>query len=677
MRRKYDCFNLAYTGREGVPRPSLQQAIHQYLSTLVTAEITRSGPVPNTHEAIKRILDSSNLRLDFTQRERLTTGIEASLEEYKPQETTTDKLIKRLPAWTKQWQASRTETYISGGARNIQRLIDLQPAANRAPEFVASDITLSPLDNALGVLISELQPPPSIALCSLGEGVNSDTNNTNADLVQTLENAGFVVFWNISGDDHWDVEGNRIQTRGPLSHLGTSKGIGYSGRTYEKTTLTAIMLNEAALAQESIEPTDFTIFVDPEMPPANHADNEATLKALKKLCTDRQLQWAATSTTPESEMVTNTTVTDEQAHALARSFTRWIGRSETVHAMGGPFAHPTVPGVRALTTSMIGSIPGTVVSSEHERSRQTAPSLSATDQSLLNERRRLVNNGISWRPTVDSLSVIIAVGPEYVPFLADALRSVATQRLDKTTVQICIQFDGSETQARESGFLQQMAEASKNFNLSIGINGQNLGPAATRNAALQRATGDMVMTLDSDDILSSPNVIQTIVDTANNNPRAGWIIGESHPWRPHPDSGIHEKPPWLTPDHSKHSKIPADQQAPRARFITPNNFRGDSESGWWKIMMDTQDPLFSCRRELGIALGWASQTMHEDISMMAAAGAIAPGIVVQTPMREYRSWEGQMSLHNSDVPDFAGYQGVSTHADAIADTQVLRLGPEL
>lgn len=59
---------------------------------------------------------------------------------------------------------------------------------------------------------------------------------------------------------------------------------------------------------------------------------------------------------------------------------------------------------------------------------------------------------------------------------------------------------------------------------SVGLNGDRLGPAATRNAAFAHASGDYVMTLDADDMVGDMvNALRRLAA----DPGLAWVAGQS------------------------------------------------------------------------------------------------------------------------------------------------------
>lgn len=95
------------------------------------------------------------------------------------------------------------------------------------------------------------------------------------------------------------------------------------------------------------------------------------------------------------------------------------------------------------------------------------------------------------------LSLLTALSPEHVNFLVDAWASIKIQALPPGwEVRWFVQEDGPESEAR------RIVESFDSPMVHYGASRHRSGPAETRNLALAKAAGDVIMVLDADDMLT-------------------------------------------------------------------------------------------------------------------------------------------------------------------------------
>ena len=148
--------------------------------------------------------------------------------------------------------------------------------------------------------------------------------------------------------------------------------------------------------------------------------------------------------------------------------------------------------------------------------------------------RGSVDPGATGPPQLVSVIVPVFDGERY---LAEALDSVLAQ--DHRPLEVIVVDDGSTDRS---------AEVARSF-AGVEVIGleENLGPAAARNAGLERATGSFITFLDADDLMV-PDRISTQLAYLSAHPDVGCVLmhqellleaGAAHPvWRPNGPIGI-------------------------------------------------------------------------------------------------------------------------------------------
>lgn len=651
-------FTVNFGGASAVPSRSLLR----HARTRVAIEVLRqlaSDPNSNVTDAIDRVIGRAPILPDVGRLPVLRSVMETSLHH------------AGLASWVVPWMTSGSrirrsmaKLAISRYARRsgasyslVRQKLSIQPRADRSDQLNPSATT--ELTRSLGVLIADVRRPPSVRVISVSQAGEQD-DSTIPELMRRLEREGFITSWTKTGDPAWgqSVSKSTIPTGRPI-RLGWSGGFGYSAVSYSRQFPDALMETEALFDARNIGDPDFVVLIDPAMASATIRDNEATVRSLKTLCSDSLVKWAAVSSGPSLSSNALRNLEDASASDITHRMTRWVGRLDTFTGLGGAIALPEAGGIISTAFTMLGGVHGVVESN----GRPLEGAHVDTDE-ILSERRELLKSGILWDAEVNSVSLIVAVTEESVQWLEQALNSVRLQQCDGIDVEVCLQFDGTIEQAERAG-LQRVLDRFPEMNLSVGINRRSCGISATRNAALMRSRSDVIATLDSDDTFSSPHVIRRLVEHFRNNPECGWVAGASTPWIADEGSGQHELPDWQRrPDYRPQPESSAGRHV---------KFGKSTDDSWWAIAHKAEDPLLAWRRELIIGLGgWPAFARHEDWALMAASARLCPGIVDETPMRDYRIWGGQTTKSRNDT--LASYSDGQTFADDVARVLSKRVG---
>lgn len=107
------------------------------------------------------------------------------------------------------------------------------------------------------------------------------------------------------------------------------------------------------------------------------------------------------------------------------------------------------------------------------------------------------------------VSVILPIY-NVAPYLDEAFQSILIQTLSE--IEIIAVNDGSTDNSQE--IIERYAAQDSRI---VAIRQENRGLSGARNTALQHAKGKYIYMMDSDDILSTPNALQTCYEYAENN----------------------------------------------------------------------------------------------------------------------------------------------------------------
>ena len=110
--------------------------------------------------------------------------------------------------------------------------------------------------------------------------------------------------------------------------------------------------------------------------------------------------------------------------------------------------------------------------------------------------------------------------PERIDFLQSAWQSLLCQS-PGVEFEWLVQVDGDQ-----QDYLRVKAALPPEASISVSINPRRLGPGASRNLALLRASAPIVASLDDDDLLPE-TALSTWVEGLHQNPEAHWLCAAS------------------------------------------------------------------------------------------------------------------------------------------------------
>lgn len=206
------------------------------------------------------------------------------------------------------------------------------------------------------------------------------------------------------------------------------------------------------------------------------------------------------------------------------------------------------------------------------------------------------------------ISVLTAVAPDRTDLLDAAHASLRGQDADWEWV---VQIDGRAGSLPVGG----------DERVSVAANGRPLGTSTSRNRALLRARGDLVITLDADDELL-PGALPLLRDAMAGQPGAGYALGETLDLFPDGRRlGRFTQRPYL-PGRLEPGRLEAVWRAGKNLFVQP------------------AATLY--RRHLVLAAGgWPALTGMEDQDLLLTVALFAPGVYVADPVYLYRQHRRQ------------------------------------
>jgi hypothetical protein len=146
-----------------------------------------------------------------------------------------------------------------------------------------------------------------------------------------------------------------------------------------------------------------------------------------------------------------------------------------------------------------------------------------------------------------------------------------------------------------------------------------MGIAITRNLALTRATGELVFSLDSDDLLL-PDALAVAIRAFDKYPEIHWVSAQADDLLD--DSTRAPFPPLLPPGYVEVGAVSA--------FIEAND------------MVPIACPGLTMRTDTVRALGgWAANPRWEDTALFVALAELAPGYITPEVTWLYRQHESQ------------------------------------
>ncbi|WP_052230374.1 glycosyltransferase [Streptomyces sp. CT34] len=201
-----------------------------------------------------------------------------------------------------------------------------------------------------------------------------------------------------------------------------------------------------------------------------------------------------------------------------------------------------------------------------------------------------------------TISVITAVHEGGHHFIGDTYESLREQKLpDDWQWEWCVQEDGT------SGIPAKSLPSDPRIRFGTGLRARI---AVTRTHALARATGDLIRTLDADDVLL-PGALERDIETLE---RVPWCVSAC--------IDLHE-------DGST-APGPCD---PPGGPLEPARFHREVR----ERNLSVQATTFAAHRRLVMALGgWQALSGAETVALLLAAEAVAPGEFIAEPSVFYR-----------------------------------------
>jgi len=151
---------------------------------------------------------------------------------------------------------------------------------------------------------------------------------------------------------------------------------------------------------------------------------------------------------------------------------------------------------------------------------------------------------------------------------------------------------------------------------------QRARAATARTLALGRATGELIRTLDADDLLP-PGALHRDITTLCDHPDTAWCVCAALD---------------LLPDGS----LKPGPRDPQAGPLPPGYLANGERHGILAVIGTTLCTYTQLVRALG---GWQALPTNEDIALLLAAEAVANGWMIATPGLYYRRWTGNTTQH--------------------------------
>ncbi|MEK2472218.1 MULTISPECIES: glycosyltransferase family 2 protein [Streptomyces] len=220
-----------------------------------------------------------------------------------------------------------------------------------------------------------------------------------------------------------------------------------------------------------------------------------------------------------------------------------------------------------------------------------------------------------------TISVITAVHEGGHHFIGDTYESLREQKLpDDWQWEWCVQEDGT------SGIPAQSLPDDPRITCGTGLRARI---AVTRTHALARARGDLVRTLDADDVLL-PGALERDIETLE---RVPWCVSA------------------CIDLHEDGSTAPGPCDPPGGALEPARLYREVLER-----RLSVQATTFAAHRRLVLALGgWQALSGAETVALLLAAEAVAPGEFIAEPSVLYRKHPDQTtaSQHYWEAPEAA------------------------
>ncbi len=219
-------------------------------------------------------------------------------------------------------------------------------------------------------------------------------------------------------------------------------------------------------------------------------------------------------------------------------------------------------------------------------------------------------------PSLPMVSIITATHPSpgREHFIAELAESIFGQTgFDTRLIEWVIQEDGDAMSCRT----RLAPELLSDPRVRIEYNMTRIGAAATRNIALSRVRGRIVLVADDDDVLL-PNACAALLQEFS-HPGVGWVGAGIESWEGHPFV-------------AKNLAGVVEQHGIALAWGHPTN------------VFPMVHTACAFRVELLRAIGgWAALPQAEDMSLLVAASARARGFVTPVPVYRYRTHAEQMT----------------------------------
>ncbi len=241
------------------------------------------------------------------------------------------------------------------------------------------------------------------------------------------------------------------------------------------------------------------------------------------------------------------------------------------------------------------------------------------------------------------VSVITAVDSAQ-NFITDSANSLYAQVLPSGwDWQWCVQIDGDD-EMPDLG-------AAGDRRVTVQRNGGRAGQAATRNLALTRARGSIVVNLDADSLFLK-GALRSIVDCFAANPSIAWVSA---------------------------GNVKVDLELCEIRGFVPTELsgrrvpKGTLETLWRPaegqvpIIPHTVSYRTDVVRRIG---GWMALPRSEDTGLAMTVSHLHDGFILNRPTIRNRSWNGQVTarpwLGNESYAKLAGYELIRQRLESIS-----------
>jgi glycosyltransferase involved in cell wall biosynthesis len=211
-------------------------------------------------------------------------------------------------------------------------------------------------------------------------------------------------------------------------------------------------------------------------------------------------------------------------------------------------------------------------------------------------------------------------------FLADAIESVVRQTDERW--ELVLVDDGSEDRSGE--IARGAAARDGRITCIAHPGGANLGPAASRNAGIAAARGDVIAFLDADDVWV-PGKLAEQIEALETEPKAAAVFGPTEYWRSwHPD---HPEPDYVP----ALGIAPGLVEPPRLLVLSLRSLARTPGPSNILVRREALEDIagFDEMRELG---------MYEDQAFLAKLFLRFPVLVADRRWDRYRLHPGQRSI---------------------------------